>query len=565
MTACDLDNLWAESPGLTNRTRSKLHEERAKAVLADAWARSSLPIVNGKVARGWVVRNIGCGPSAPSQSHRLKRVLTYWDGQVALDPDRCIRFAGGDGTGRAPKTKVNIVDAEDFQLPTSNVVPLRIDKGRIETVLCEGTSGTHEVPAIVWQDGIDVEASDWLRTLVVTDGDLPSTAHEYAKILRGFVRFRRSQGFDWDEVDDELLRRWRTAREHNGTAKDRINTSIGVVFQFYRWLEKSGRLRFHVQLYDPSEMPAAMIDHSFRLTATKSVVQKGPYSGVVNWQSTQLLKRTGRSRQPRHTPSEDETRKIHSVVFEGEHGVRNSLLFSWAEETGARGKEMLSITLDQLPSEEEVERLIEEDRPWHIRIVRKGGKEWELIVLPDLLVRTLDYVRNERQRIVDAHGTNVPHLFLSERGDVLTRDSLTSLGRKAFKKAGVRNSNVHRFRAKFLLATIEALIDAMDIDPERVLPGSDMAETILVKAVEVMGHSSVASLRPYLNYALNRRVQNSQAFKARNLEAKIRQLSHREAEVRARVARLTDLQTLFRDLAAAGHKDVAERLAAILA
>src|SRR5690606_12270365 len=103
------------------------------------------------------------------------------------------------------------------------------------------------------------------------------------------------------------------------------------------------------------------------------------------------------------------------------------------------------------------------------------------------------------------------------------------------------------------LATIEALIDAMDIDPERVLPGSDMAETILVKAVEVMGHSSVASLRPYLNYALNRRVQNSQAFKARNLEAKVRQLAHREAEVRARVTRLIDLESLFRDLAADGH------------
>ena len=127
--------------------------------------------------------------------------------------------------------------------------------------------------------------------------------------------------------------------------------------------------------------------------------------------------------------------------------------------------------------------------------------------------------------------TNIPQVFLAERGGALKPDSVTSLGKKAFKKAGVRNSNVHRFRAKFLLATIEALIDAMDIDPERVLPGSDMAETILVKAVEVMGHSSVASLRPYLNYALNRRVQNSQAFKVRNLEAKVRQLSHREAEV----------------------------------
>jgi integrase len=253
------------------------------------------------------------------------------------------------------------------------------------------------------------------------------------------------------------------------------------------------------------------------------------------------------------------------VVAQKRHGVRDSLLFSWAEETGGRRKEILSINIAQLPSPEELERLIEEDRPWHIRIVRKGGKKWELIVLPDLLMRTLDYIRSERKQIVETHGVNPEEVFLSERGHVLRPDSLTKLGKKAFEKAGVHNSNVHRFRAKFLLATIEALIDAMDVDPERVLPGSNMAETILVKAVEVMGHSSVESLRPYLNYALNRRVQNSKAFKLRNLDAKIRQLFHREAEARERLRKLVALDTLLRDLGETGHEEVAKRLSAILA
>jgi integrase len=564
MTAAETNDVWIETSGLSNRERSRIHAERAKVVLADAWSRSAMPVVNGRVCRHWLADRIGCGSSAPSQNYRLKRVLSYWDSQVVIDSARCIQ-----ATRMAIDEEVPVQNgaelAEDALAIVANVVPFRSEHGKIETVRCDCASGSYEFPNLLWRDGIDKEASDWLRGLIVEDGHPLSTVDEYAKILRGFVRFRKSQGFDWDEVDDELLRRWRDANKRKGICAERFNTCLGVVFRFYRWLEQTGRLRYHVQIYDLSETPAAMANHRFPITAMKVINVRGRLGAVVTWESTQRMKSTGAGKTPRHTPSEDETRRIHTVVAQKRHGVRDSLLFSWAEETGGRRKEILSINIAQLPSPEELERLIEEDRPWHIRIVRKGGKKWELIVLPDLLMRTLDYIRSEREQIVETHGVNPDEVFLSERGNVLRPDSLTKLGKKAFEKAGVRNSNVHRFRAKFLLATIEALIDAMDVDPERVLPGSNMAETILVKAVEVMGHSSVESLRPYLNYALNRRVQNSKAFKLRNLDAKIRQLFHREAEARERLRKLVALDTLLRDLGETGHEEVAKRLSAILA
>ncbi len=134
MRTYKLDDLWADTSRLSNRERSKLHEERAKAVLAEAWATSALPIANGKVSRSWLVGRIGCGTSAPSQNHRLKRVLSYWDKRIVVDPARCVRFVSAEVWGSGPKTGASIAGTAAGVLHASNVVPLQIDMGRIEIV-----------------------------------------------------------------------------------------------------------------------------------------------------------------------------------------------------------------------------------------------------------------------------------------------------------------------------------------------------------------------------------------------------------------------------------------------
>jgi integrase len=117
----------------------------------------------------------------------------------------------------------------------------------------------------------------------------------------------------------------------------------------------------------------------------------------------------------------------------------------------------------------------------------------------------------------------------------LDANSVTAIGLKSFKKAGIKNASIHRLRAAFAIRTIEALLDALD---SGVVVGSESSfvETILVKAAEMMGHASPASLRPYLTYVLNRRLQASDAIKSERVASRLRQLRLYEGTMVRRIA-----------------------------
>jgi plasmid stabilization system protein ParE len=92
-----------------------------------------------------------------------------------------------------------------------------------------------------------------------------------------------------------------------------------------------------------------------------------------------------------------------------------------------------------------------------------------------------------------------------------------------FRAAGVKNANIHRLRARFAIRTIEVLVEGLFRD-ENVNNASNWVETILVKAAELMGHGHPGSLRPYLTYVLNRRLQTSDAMTSERLRANIQRM-----------------------------------------
>lgn len=220
------------------------------------------------------------------------------------------------------------------------------------------------IPTLVWPEGIDEASSDWLRDLVVREGNASSTAHEYANILRPFVRFCRLHKRIWQSVDDEFLVRYREHLHRSaGVSKARVNAVLKTIFAFYTWAERTKRTRYQVGIYVDDELPVAFANYAFPISAKRIFFKGG--SGMVfgRWTTPLTLKDPEKGRM-RHTPTEEEIRNLHEIAAERTHGERDSLVMSFAEETGARRSEFLQICKAHMPTNDQLANLIERDEPW---------------------------------------------------------------------------------------------------------------------------------------------------------------------------------------------------------
>jgi len=431
------------------------------------------------------------------------------------------------------------------------------------------------IPTLVWPEGIDEQASSWLRDLMTTNGIPASSAYEYAKILRPFLRFCRMRGRRWDSVDDHFLIIWREhMRSVDKADIPRINTSLRTIFAFYRWAEQSRHLRYHVGIYDPADLPVHVAEMTFAISA-KKIFSNSRHGKVHSGWTTCLTLTVPRTSQGRrHTPTEEETRELHEKALNHQEGERDSLLYSWAEEVGARRADLTKLLTSHMPTIDQLADLIDKDEPWDIQIVRKGGGVWHLHPLPDLLIRTIDWIGHGRAEIVKrCRDTLVgykepPEILISARtGMPLHLDSITKIGNRDFAAAGIKNASIHRLRARYCVHLVESLVDAVSADDLLEGSKSNFFETILTKAAEQMGHMSPMSLRPYLNYVLDRKLRTADPAKARILRSSIRQLELHQQTLVRRLSKQDDLQAAAKligsgdnDQAAAALRRLADKL-----
>jgi integrase len=433
------------------------------------------------------------------------------------------------------------------------------------TCVIGGTSYSG-IPTIVWRDGTIEEAgSDWLRYQVLTRARGLQTAKEYAKILRLFLTFCRRDRRRWEDVDDAFLIRWRDSmRRKLKLGSNRTNTCLIIVFAFYRWVEREWRLRpdywrFRVGVYDADELPAQMRQgYRFPITAIK----KRSKGGGAMWVTPLTLPTTRQSSGTRSTPTEEQTRELHAIATQKRTATRDTLILSCAEETGARRADALGIKTNDIPSIEKIYELIDCEQIHRVQVIGKGGKVRNLLFSPDLLIRMANYIHEERAITVatarkrDPSYRESPHLFLSEStGQVLHPDSLTKLAGELFRAADISDASFHRLRAKFLLGVVETLIDA------RLAEGPTLSEeSILTQAAEMAGHANVESLRPYLNFSLNRRARASDAYRAHDAAARVRELERQEQAARHRLAQNSEIKSAIRLLDEGRRSEAAAQL-----
>jgi integrase len=316
----------------------------------------------------------------------------------------------------------------------------------------------------------------------------------------------RKKNTDWRVVDDDFLMRWRNEQEIKGGLKKRtINERLSTVFHYYWWAQDQGYVRNVIA------SPANSGDNS---SAQISISigyfnSKGSSRGARRF-SSPLLYRT--IREPNlHTPTAEETTRVHAVLADnGEKRLveRNTLMLSWAEEAGLRRKEFGALRVSQIPNWDEIDRLMNKDIPYLLDLtITKGDKQRTIAVVPDLLIRTRDYIEEDRARTISTFRKRLRNsyktpdeVFISTKsGTSLCLGAISNLFARAFKEAKVRGS-AHRMRARYLTSLVEHYYEeAMEKHGSQV-----SYEVVLLKAAEAAGHNHPSSLRPYLNLVRKR-------------------------------------------------------------
>lgn len=203
MRFADIDNIWrVDLSALSKADRGLVFFERAKQVVGEVLAdpASQRKAIKGKrFLRSYLVEKIGCQPAVTSQNPKIRQLLVDTDQRLAQEEGLAVAVESGLSKRRK---------AEQFAM-NSCAANSVLAKGLIidTNTSCQihGRSWAG-IPTLVWPEGIDKAASDWLRELVVSHGVATRSAREYAKILRPFLRFCRQRSRAWQSVDDEFLR-----------------------------------------------------------------------------------------------------------------------------------------------------------------------------------------------------------------------------------------------------------------------------------------------------------------------------------------------------------------------
>lgn len=212
------------------------------------------------------------------------------------------------------------------------------------------------LPTIVDRSGIVEVPSDYLRHLAMS-GTPSSTLDTYAKILREFWARLYEKRKCWTRVDDAFLRRWRNELRDKKRLKDAtINQKLRTTFALYVWAEESGRIS---NVVDLSGRRFSQLPISTNSTGSNT------YSCPLVFKTTE---------EPnRHTPTDEEVETLH-VVLSGRHAVRDSLIMAWAEQTGLRRAEILSLTTQKIPATPDIQKLYDREEVHSILVRLKGGR-----------------------------------------------------------------------------------------------------------------------------------------------------------------------------------------------
>lgn len=370
------------------------------------------------------------------------------------------------------------------------------------------------IPLLIGPDDrVVTAASDWLRMLMVARGTPASSVRQYAYHLKYWWEYLRSSRTAWNEVEDATVVRWRDTELRDLDAGT-VNGYISSVFRMYLWAERRAYVEGLIGEQDLATKA------QYPLTVIVETDRRGHRRLI-----SPLLKRTV-AKPVLPTPTHEEITLIHQALVEIYDKnihlmIRDALVLTWAEATGARRKEILSLKVAQIPTWNEIAELEESEKKSALTVVGKRNKKRTILAEAGLLIQTREYIEHERNKIATRwrrrlkSNYKVPkEIFLSTKtGQKIQEDSISQRFALAFRKAGVAGS-LHRVRARFLtdliFATLESEFEKLGTIPD--------AASVLLPVAEIAGHSSIPTLAPYFAMARKRLYRETKTEKAARLK-----------------------------------------------
>jgi integrase len=479
----------------SNVDKSQQLQARLEALLRDCDI-AQVPFRHRRVARSWVADKIGCSPGTLTTSNRLRKMLSVWEKGLPKEQTETIVTEDNVDTTGSSIIRFSQPALNDIILPTNVTI-----KG-----------GVYRLPVLIAGDRIDEWVTSYVRYLRVTKKRKYSSAEQTVGKLRIFRQYQRLNRVKTEDISDDFLLAWQNSMKAAGLDLSRRNACLSAVHSFFKWAEERGHLKYHIQLRAKGDYKDLSEDYQFPISSKETFVTRKGVT-VASWVSNLIEPGGHSSFGTRDTPTYPQIEDlILEISLHKRNSTRNRLLVSWALETGSRVSEIVQIRVDDLPTQDTIGEFIDRgDEFINVTVDRKNKGKDTLRVPMDLVLATLDYLWSDadRKKIIESKQgrANQEHVFLSEKGSVLTTDSITRICRRFFKAAKIENANIHRLRARFITEIIECCLDDMAATGQSLDMTSDWSETVLVMARSRMGHSHIMSLRPYLNEIRIRRIQ----------------------------------------------------------
>lgn len=287
-------------------------------------------------------------------------------------------------------------------------------------------------PALV-PSALAEDVDGFLAFLELEKGASRNTLAAYERDLEQCAAFLARRGAaHWRDVTPSGLTDWLYALTEQGLSVATMARKLSAVRTFCRYLVREGR-----RPDDPTEL----------VTGPKL-----------------------RRRVPDTLTVRDVTRILEAPTPSDEYGVRDRAILELAYSSGLRASELSSLTLTQVDLEN-----------GFVRVFGKGAKE-RIVPLGDSARRAIEtYLGSARPKLVRARTGSA--LFLSDRGQAISRKTIWALVRRHAARAGLEKPvKTHLLRHSFATHLLSGGADLRAI--QEMLGHASITTTQIYTAVE---------------------------------------------------------------------------------